>query len=285
MTGAPPVTVVCATRNARAAVRLTFASFFRYNDGETPIFVADNGSTDGTLEELRRWPQIQLVTIAQRRALLACDRARQALVPEPGARRPEEDDDLVDITEHGATLDWLVERVTTPLVLVMDSDVEFLQDGCLAAMVDLVESRRLAALGQLEPGWHGYQPRLAPALLLLRTDVVRRYRASFRPATWISDPAEADRWARRGPAYEAPPSELASYHSLSTYPTAALLFERLREGGEAWADLPDDISRRFRHFGHMSWGQLPDGEGGTATSRSAVSERLRTIEAALRAYA
>jgi hypothetical protein len=283
MTGAPRVTVVCATRNARAAVRLTFASFFRYNALEAPIFVADNGSTDGTLEELRRWPQIQLVTIAQRRALLADEGARNRLLP-TGARRLENDDGLVAVTEHGATLDWLVERVTTPLVLVMDSDVEFLSQGCVAAMVDLLERKQLAALGRLEPGWHGYQPRLAPALLLLRTEVVRRHAASFRPATWLADPAEAERWEQRGPAYEAPPSELATYHSLTTYPTAALMFKRLREEGESWADLPEDICRRFRHFGHMSWGQLPDHEGGTASSRSAASERLRTIETALLAY-
>lgn len=293
MTKNPQLTVVCATRNARAAVRLTFASYFRYNLLDAPIFVADNGSTDGTLEELRSWSQIQLVTLVQRRTLLAREvstaaHARRA-APHPfgdgkGSGSTRALDDLGDIGEHGATLDWLVDRVSTPMVLVMDSDVEFLDEDCVAGMVGLLESKRLAALGRFEPGWHGYRPRLAPSLLLLRTSVVGRLGASFRPVTWVTESDEAERWFRRGRAYEARPSELATYQSLRAYPTAALLFERLVAEGEPWADLPQDLRRRFRHFGHMSWGVLPDDQGGSPGSRSMVSKTSNTIEAALRAY-
>jgi hypothetical protein len=277
------VTVVCAVFNAREAVRLTFESFFRYNPPGARVFVADNGSTDGALEELRRFAQLQLVTLEQRTALLARARAQRQVEREESVLPVDSlDPGSVGLAEHGATLDWLVERVATPLVLVMDSDVEFLEHDCLPAMVDLLERDRLAALGPYEPGFHGYQPRLAPNLLLLRTEVVRQLHVSFRGDTLVSDPHERERWEQRGLAFEAVPSELAQYHSLRVYPTAARLFEALV--GQPWSDLPDYIGRRYRHFGHMSWGPLTDVAGGSTGSRARTTSSAALIAKALRAY-
>jgi hypothetical protein len=294
------VTVVCATYNARPAVRLTFASFFRHNPGIWPVYVADNGSTDGTLDELRSWPGIQVVTLPQRIGLIQSERALDQhgldvldrRYPEHGLRFAaasgqgvlDQEGIAEHVAEHGVTLDWLVARAGTPFVLTLDSDVEFLADGCLEAMLEYAQSRGLDALGVYEQGYQGYGARLAPYVLLLRTAVFRQLGLSFRAGSITGDRDEARRWLARPPAYQLDPAELGRYPTTRVYATAAYMFEKLVSAGRPWADLPSDIASRFHHYGHVSWGGLPDSEGGSASSRQERALRLAEIERALQAY-
>jgi hypothetical protein len=290
------VTVVCATRNARPAVRLTFASFRRYNPGSWRVFVADNGSTDGTLEDLRALEGVDVVSLPQRLALLRHEQEldRQA-VARVGTRAPEtarllssaldeREPDPEGVAEHGATLDWLLARVRTPFALVMDSDVEFRAPGCLAGMVGLAEECGLAAVGVHEPGHGGYRPRLAPYVLLLRTDVVRELGTTFRGGTVSDDPQEERRWQSYAGRFELDPAEVALFRATRIYPTGARFFERLVEAGHAWSDLPPELAATFHHFGHLSWGGLTDAHGGSGRARDEHALNLAAVEAALEAY-
>ena len=282
------VTVVCATYNAAPAVSLTFASFFRNHPGDRRVFVADNGSTDGALEELRRWP-VDVVTLPERvareRRRLARDRAAAAragvehLLVDALAAEPDPD----EMREHGATLDWLVSRVRTEYALVLDSDVEF-KAPVVDEMVALADSRGLDALGLHEAGRGGYRPRLAPYVLLLRTVVVRELGVSFRGGSTTEDPEEQARWFAHARQWELDPADIDRFPTTRIYPTAAHLFERLDDTGHRWADLPDELARRFHHYGHLSWGGLDDEEGGSASSRRLHTRSLNAVLAALAAY-
>jgi len=290
------VTVVCATRNARPAVRLTFASFFRHNPDRWRVFVADNGSTDGTVSDLQAWPGIQVVSLAQRTAL----QRRQREIDRQAVARLRRDNratagllsagldstwlDGDEMAEHGATLDWLVGRVTTPDVLVMDSDGEFRSGGFLDKALALAERERLDALGTYEPGHLGYRPRLAPHLLLLRTDAIRAVDVSFRGGSVTVDPEEAQRWQVHSRRFELDPVDIQLFPTTRIYPTGGYLFEKLVARGYRWADLPSDLAAGYHHFGRLSWGDLADSDGGSAAARHDHARQLTNVMAALAAH-
>jgi hypothetical protein len=185
-----PVTILCATRNSCDAVRLTVRSLLRHTPPVARILVADNGSTDGTLEWLREVNGIEVVTLDERARVLADEHAWRRSVAAALARRGAGstatarrflDDGAappVPSTEHGATLDWLVAQATTPYVVTLDSDVELLADGWLETALAVVHRDGLAAFGSLERGRGRYRRRLA--LISGRTKAVRRVNGTFR---------------------------------------------------------------------------------------------------------
>jgi hypothetical protein len=268
------VTIVCATRNARSAVRLTFASFRRFTSEACKVLVADNGSTDGTLQDLSSLSWVQLYSIDERLRLMRAERAAarrlaarlddwtdagspdhpclirnaQALLASMVRAVPG-----VPVTDHGATLDWLARRVETPFFLTMDSDVEFLAPGWLSAALVLMEQDRLDLLGEFEPNIASGQSRLAPHVLLLRTRTFRRWGVSFCGFAEIDDPDEARRWRKRGAQIRVDVAESASYQYARSYDTAAYLFQVARARRARWRDTPKAIRRMYRHLGHMSW--------------------------------
>ena len=257
------VTVICATRNAREAVRLTFSSFHRYTPERCTVLVADNGSTDGALDVLRRFPWIKVFSLRERRALVRAQsmQSHQAIAALnarldrsvgslPGTERallisalttqvheldilPESNGQGAS-TGHGVTLDWLAEKVTTPFLLTLDSDVEFLATGWLREMLNLLKRASLTALGEYEPGVCGYRSRLAPHLLLLRTSALHTHHWSFRGFVSIEDPDEAKRWRAR-PKSPNLDAEEAATHS---YPGLSTPSHRAAPGPERWRDLP-----------------------------------------------
>jgi hypothetical protein len=174
MTDKPLVTVICATFNAREAVRLTFSSFRRYTPEPSIVVVADNGSIDGTLDDLRSIPWLTVISWEERWEMMRAEsEGARAAVATLGDRlqgfeatlSARERNLLAALTEaatapvdelerrqHAATLDWLASRVRTPFVLTLDSDVEFLEAGWLSRMIDLMTRDNLAALGVYEPG-------------------------------------------------------------------------------------------------------------------------------------
>lgn len=256
------VTVVCATRNALDAVRLTFSSFRRYTPEPCVVLVADNGSTDGTLEYLRSLRWLTVFPLEQRVG--------------DGPGQP---------TGHGPTLDWLAARVETEWFLTLDSDVEFLHPNWLSRMLELAEGEDLVALGELEPAVVNYRARLAPYVLLLRTAAFASLATSFQGFTRFEDPEEARRFVERGQMYRIDASELAEYPGATLYPTAARLLEELERSGSRWQATPAEILGMYRHIGHMSWGgndePIPGADAFRAeydTGLAYVRERLRLYE-------
>jgi glycosyltransferase involved in cell wall biosynthesis len=250
------LTIVCATFNAREAVQLTLMSLRNCLPFETRVLVADNGSTDGTLAHLESQEWLTVAPLSAR----------------PGAA-----------TDHGSTLDWLAEQVTTPYFLTLDSDVELLTRNCLDDMLALAQAEGLDALGVYEPAIGAYRTRLAPYALLLRTATFRALDTSFRSFARIDDPLEAARWRARPPSEDLPLSEMESYRTAAFYPTAAALFERLTQRGDHWANLSPAIAARVRHYGHMSWArdaQHRDRQAYIRRRLKRLERRSRTARAA-----
>jgi hypothetical protein len=303
---APLVTVVCATRNARAAVRLTVASLLRHTPIPFRLLVADNGSTDGTLGDLQAVAGVRVFSLPERRADLARRaawqdqvlarlderRGRAAIAAGPAARvvvargretlgagrgvgptgatgpvgGPGGDDGLV--TLHGPTLDWLCDRVTTPFTVTLDSDVEILDPRWLPEMLSFMEREQLVALGPYEPGEGAYQARLAPHLLMLRTEEVRTLGTSFLGGTTTADPEERRRWEHGRRSFAVDLRDLAGYPTTTVYPTGAVLFQTMVARQMRWQPLPPELAATFHHFGHMSWGGADDDDGGDPAVRA-----------------
>jgi glycosyltransferase involved in cell wall biosynthesis len=284
-----PVTIVCATRDACDAVRLTVRSLLRHTPPVARIVVADNGSTDGTLEWLRTVDGIDVVALDERARVLADEhewrRSVAAALVRRGAgstataRRLLGDGAAAPVpsTEHGATLDWLVAQATTPYVVTLDSDVELLADGWLEAALAVMHRDGLAAFGSLEPGRGQYRPRLALHLLLIRTDAVRRVNGTFRGTFRCDDPDERDRWRARRTGWAIDLDDLDAFPGVIVYPPGAQLLEALDAAGERWAAFPADIEQRYVHYGHLSWGGA---DGGHRARRAAVRDRLVAYEPA-----
>jgi GT2 family glycosyltransferase len=265
----PQTTVICATRNAREAVRLTLSSFRRYTPEPCTVLVADNDSTDGTLDDLRATPWLTVFSLQERQSQ-TCTKAGKS---------------VANFTGHGAALDWLAARVATPYFLTLDSDVEFFGPGWLSEMLACVEARGLVAIGEYEPGRVGYRPRLAPHLLLLRTDAFRALRVSFQSFEYVEDPSEVQRWCARPASFFVDPRELASYRTVALYATGAALFERLVQTRAGWSAIPEATTRKFLHLGHMSWAaDISETGSGGQRIRTEYASRLAYVRERLRLY-
>jgi hypothetical protein len=281
VTREPSVTVVCATRNARDAVALTLESFRRHTVTPCTVIVADNESTDGTLEYLQAIPWLTVVDLRTRSAALLRAQAavqrrveQAATLGERGRRFLEgvvkQQLDQADVMEHGPTLDWLATQVRTSFFLTLDSDVESLEDGWLEDMMRHATERDLVALGPYEEGIAAYRPRLAPSTLLLRTSAFRELRTSFASFVRFSDPADRARWECRPQTQDVDQDELAEFPSGEFFTTGAFLFEQIRRRNLQWEALPERIGSKVRHLGHMSWA----GDPRRARSRGLKYEHL-----------
>lgn len=114
----PDVTPVCLEL-LRAAI----------NPARTPIWVVDNASRDASLDYLRSLDWIHLME-------------RSPVPGEPG------------FMAHGCALDMILERVTTPYLLLMHTDT-FVYDPAILSILlkKCAASDKIAAVGCLEPTW------------------------------------------------------------------------------------------------------------------------------------
>lgn len=306
----PNVTVLGVTRNVRDVVRLTYASFRHYTPEPCTVLVADNGSTDGTLEDLCALDWLTVYSLEERRSLLRAaeveaERAWSALGARldayAGQLSPGEQqalsrlramtpslplcEDETALTRHDVALDWLAPRVETPFFLLLDSDVEFLERGWLSEMLELMERENLVALGEYEPGRHPCRQRLATYVLLLRTDALRVLGVPFHSFLRIADPEEARRWQSEPHGGVLDSTVFAGYRSAAFYDTGAAIFERIQETGGSWANLPPAVARKLRHLGHMTWAlDAPDGYEGVDELRAQHASSLTYARERLRLY-
>jgi GT2 family glycosyltransferase len=246
----PDVTILCVTRNALDAVRLTLSSLRCFTSERFRILVADNGSTDGTQNYLARLDWIELFHY----------------------------DPNMQTAGHGTALDALTRHVTTRYFLTLDSDVMFLRDGWLTELRDTLQKSVRIAVGEFEPAVGCYKPRLAPHLLLFDTDAFRALRTSFAGCARIHDPKEAQRWRRRSRRERLTYDEMRSYRSAEFYSTGALIYERLVASGGRWAPTPLRTRRKYRHIGHMSWAA---DDGDMARSHRTKVAELRQLSSTL----
>lgn len=265
MTSEPLVTVICATCNAREAVRLTFASFRRHTPEPCVVLVGDNESVDGTLEELLAIPWITVFPLRERLVGVPADQHWKSRL-------------------HGGTLDWLAARVQTPYFLALDSDVEFLADGWLTELLNLAEREQVVAVGEFEPAIAGYGARLAPYVLLLRTAAFRALNRTFHGRITIYDPDEAKRFHSRPQTFRIDVSELAEYPSAKILTTAAQVLEELERTGARWRDTPAPIRAMYKHIGHMSWGANDEPLPGADRFRAEFLAGLEYVRGRLRLY-
>ncbi len=59
----PEVTIICATKNALNAVKLTLLSLKKHTAEPFKLLIADNDSDDGTLEFIRALPYVKVYSI------------------------------------------------------------------------------------------------------------------------------------------------------------------------------------------------------------------------------
>jgi hypothetical protein len=288
-----PVTILCATLNAFDAVRLTFRSLLHHTPPVARILVADNGSSDGTLDWLRTVEALTVISLDERRQLAAAEHAWQRSVSAALDRRGAPTSvrasasvdgcDPVVSTEHAATLDWLAAQVATPYLLTLDSDVEVLEDGWLEEMLELMEGDDLAAQGSLEPGRERYRPRLALHLLLVRTAAFRAVAGTFRGTFRGRDAEEEARWRARRTGWYLDFADLDAFPGITVYPPGADLLERLERAGHRWAPMAPDVEARVVHYGHLSWGGDADRER-AAPVRAGHDARMERVRERLLAY-
>jgi hypothetical protein len=272
----PSVTVIGATRNARTATRLTYASFRRHTPERPPTLVADNGSTDGILADLKRTPWLRVFSLEERKRELSVTCAEaQCIEPALAARLdrfaaqlPPNQRALLDkmrveldfevppdeeLRHHAPALDWLTSKVATPFFVLLDSDVEFLASGWLSDLVTLAEREGLAAVGEYEGPYHPCRPRLATYLLFIRTEAFKSLSVPFQSRLIFGHKQEERRWYSSTRNHVLDPSKFDGYPSAAFYDTGALFFEKMQQAGLKWATFPDSIASKFRHLGQMTW--------------------------------
>ena len=265
----PEVTIICATRNALSAVKLTLLSLKRHTSGSFKLLIADNDSDDGTLEFIKTLPFAREYSIEERIRTFSEVGENQFI----NIRRSEKDHGLVikspvrskeDMGElepsfvdffmgHGQTLDWLARQVDTPFFVTLDSDVEFYASEWLSNAISIMKENNIDVMGQLHPGNGICQPRLTPDILFIRKSKFIQLSASLASFTWGGEKEKALMWAfqKHSPAFSE--NEVVGYTDIRIYDTAAFFFECVKKAGVRWMETPETVKKMYSHLGHMSW--------------------------------
>ena len=239
------VTVHVASFNTASSTELCIRSMRAYADHPFDLVLGDCGSTDGSLETLRRFE----------------DQGWLRLEVAPDGRA------------HAEWLDhWLHRDVSaSDLAVFVDSDVEFLSQGWLRELVRVaVTSRAALACAEMVPetrrgvdpvGHRLYRGVARPSPWLLLVD---RAQVAGLPVSFAFDAEETD----------------SVPEGLLLYDVGGRLYLDLCARGLRCVCMPSGFRRRYRHYGGMSW-VPPDGRRGRRKARDLerVERRLARMRA------
>jgi GT2 family glycosyltransferase len=235
------VTVHVANLNTEHATELCIRSMRHFAGRPFDLVVGDSGSTDGSVEMLRRWQDLGWLRLEEA----------------PHGRA------------HSSWIDGWLASCTTRFAVFSDSDVEYREHGWLDDMVNsalrtgsaMVCARMLMPTGLYVHPVTGAMRELAlrpsPWLLLIDLEQVRgRVDASFE----LRDVKDPNR--RSGGI---------------SYDVGATYFRALCDAGLTWTEMPVDWRRKYRHFGGLTW--LKDGAAArSARVRAKQLTKLAIVE-------
>lgn len=142
---APPITVIAPAHNEEASIRVAVRNLLELDYPELEVIVVNDGSADGTLEELRQEFHLRRV-----RAVYV---AETKSAPVRGLFRSDVDTRLlvVDKQAGGSKADAVnagLNAATSPYVCVVDADSVLERDALLRIMVPILsDPKRVVAVG------------------------------------------------------------------------------------------------------------------------------------------
>jgi hypothetical protein len=235
----PGVSVFVASLNTVDALELAVRSATRLSDHSFDLIIGDSGSTDGSLELIRRLEAEGIVS----------------------------DHEVVPGRPHWEWLDHWRQSCPTRYAVFVDSDVQFLAPGWLEALLEWADREKWAMvggefIGEQPDSLHAgvilfrFAARLAPWLLLVDIERCDRVHVSFQDGSHPSTQV---------------------HEGTIAYDVGGRLFHSLRLLGIGCGAMPAAFRQSYRHQGGLSW--LGPGSGRQRLKRSfqrmAVKGRLR----------
>lgn len=152
------VTIIIVNENTKDALELCLLSIKKYTEYPYKVIVIDNGSTDGSLDLLKKFNWVKAIGTT-------C---------------------IKDGEKHGRALNIGVQHLKTKYFLTLDSDVEILDYNWLTEMITKINKNKGMFLGEIAPAqhnkfWGKFHERCLPHCLLVRTDFFNKNNCSFIP--------------------------------------------------------------------------------------------------------
>jgi hypothetical protein len=218
----PDIRVHVASINTAAVTELCIRSMRRTAGHPFELIVGDGGSTDGSLDMLRRF---------ERNGWLGLELA-------PGGRT------------HAEWLDKWHAECPARYAVFSDSDVEYHELGWLADMAGAAH-RSNAALVATRIQARGGVPYTHPRTGARRT-------LAERPEPWLMmiDVTQTRGVVTSGFGYRDEPAP--NGEGKIGFDIAAAFFRELQACGLTYVEMPDSFARAYTHYGSMSWKRSRD---------------------------
>jgi hypothetical protein len=214
----PRVTVLVTSANQRASLDLTLRTLFaRAGYPNYEVWVADHGSTDGSLDVIQEF----------------IDAGLPVRLIQHGGRRPQHE-----------WYDFMLQNAETPYWVGLHEDLHFFGNGWLADMIGFLETHPDVDMlgGEYFPPSEGQAEPVSGELVDVRESL----------STWIF----AVRTSLRDRIdssfeYHSRPGEAGGRTVL--YDQGGKLIEDMREKGLTFACMPAWFTLKFQHIGQLSW--------------------------------
>ena len=216
------VRVHVASINTAEVTELCIRSMRRTAGYPFELVVGDGGSTDGSLEMLRRFERDGWLT----------------LEVAPGGRK------------HAEWLDKWHAECPTKFAVFSDSDVEYHQLGWLAEMVTAARNQNAALVAtriQARGGVPYTHPRTGARRILAE-----------RPEPWLMMIDVTHTRGNVTSGFEYRDETAPSGEGKIGFDIAAAFFRDLQAQGLTYVEMPADFQRAYTHYGGMSWKRSRD---------------------------